>query len=204
VTANNRIFWLVVAATLGVYLVMVLWSIPRISAEAGGLPVFDLRPGGYTFEEARAFLAALSPEGARSTRRPAPARRRLSGAARGHARLVDPAPRAGRWGIWRHGLLAATAIARHGLRLPGKPRRRPHADPRPGRHRAGLVETASFHSQAKAGDLLGRHDNPAGASCNLAIATLSPARDALIASAPSEYAWQPGAARICCSATSSL
>jgi len=62
---SNRIFWLVLAVTLGVYLTMVFWSIPFVSREAGELPVFDLRPGGYTFEEAKAFLAALSPEGTR-------------------------------------------------------------------------------------------------------------------------------------------
>ena len=47
------------AATLAVSLVMLLWSLPRIAEGAGGLLPLDLRPGGYTFEEARAFLAAL-------------------------------------------------------------------------------------------------------------------------------------------------
>lgn len=57
------VFWLLVAATVGVYLVMVIETLPSISAEAGGLPPFDMRPGGYGFEEARAFLGALSSEG---------------------------------------------------------------------------------------------------------------------------------------------
>ncbi|NND43120.1 MAG: hypothetical protein HKO04_13700 [Silicimonas sp.] len=57
--------WTLVAATVIVYLVMVLWSLPRISGEAGGLTPFDMRPGGYSFDEARAFLAVLSPEGKR-------------------------------------------------------------------------------------------------------------------------------------------
>jgi hypothetical protein len=43
---------------------MVLWSLPRISAAAGGAMPFDMRPFGYSFEEAKAFLAALSPDGA--------------------------------------------------------------------------------------------------------------------------------------------
>ena len=51
------------AATIGLYLVMLLWSLPKIAAEAGGLTPFDMRPGGYSLAEARAFLAALSPEG---------------------------------------------------------------------------------------------------------------------------------------------
>ncbi len=136
--------------TLGDYLVMVLWSIPKISAAAGGLAVFDLRPGGYTFEEARAFLAALSAEGAQFY---ANVQHRLDAAypallavtlAWSILRLA-PA----RWGIWRH-LLAATAIpgmifdylenrdVAHMLALG------------PDGITPGLVETASFHSQAKA------------------------------------------------------
>ena len=49
--------------TLLIYVVMVTWSLPRIAADAGGLRAFDLRPMGYTFAEAKEFLASLSPEG---------------------------------------------------------------------------------------------------------------------------------------------
>jgi hypothetical protein len=49
--------------TLGVYMTMLLWSLPTIAAQAGGLMPFDVRPTGYTSSEARAFLAALSPDG---------------------------------------------------------------------------------------------------------------------------------------------
>jgi hypothetical protein len=56
-------FWILAGATLALYLAIVLWSLPTVTAEAGGLTPFDLRPGGYSFEEARAFLAALTPEG---------------------------------------------------------------------------------------------------------------------------------------------
>lgn len=54
-------FWLLLAATLAVYLAMIAWTLPRIAAAAGGLAAFDLRPAGYSFEEARAFLVALPP-----------------------------------------------------------------------------------------------------------------------------------------------
>lgn len=55
-------FWVsFVAATL-VYAAMVGWSLPRISAGAGGLLPFDMRPAGYSLDEARAFVTALSPE----------------------------------------------------------------------------------------------------------------------------------------------
>lgn len=56
-------FWWLAGATLAVYLAMVLWSLPQIADAAAGLRPFDLRPFGYGGPEARAFLAALSPEG---------------------------------------------------------------------------------------------------------------------------------------------
>ncbi len=60
---GRLILWTAAAATLGVYCIMVLWSLPRVAAEAGGLPPFDMRPFGYAEGEARAFLASLSPQG---------------------------------------------------------------------------------------------------------------------------------------------
>jgi hypothetical protein len=58
------LFWCLFAVTLAVYAVMLTWSLPTVSAAAGGLPPFDMRPGGYSFDEAKQFLAALSPDGA--------------------------------------------------------------------------------------------------------------------------------------------
>lgn len=58
-----RLFWGLLALTLGVYLVMVGWSLPKIAGMAGGLAPFDMRPLGYGAAEARAFLAALGDEG---------------------------------------------------------------------------------------------------------------------------------------------
>lgn len=54
---------LTLALTLGIYAVMALWGTPRLIAEAGGLMPFDLRPMGYGVDEARTYLAALSPGG---------------------------------------------------------------------------------------------------------------------------------------------
>lgn len=58
------LFWLLFAVTLVVYGVMLGWSLPAVSAAAGGLPPFDLRLGGYGFADAQQFLTALSPDGA--------------------------------------------------------------------------------------------------------------------------------------------
>jgi uncharacterized membrane protein YhaH (DUF805 family) len=59
----RRAFWIVFAAAMAIYLTMVFWSLPIIMDDAGGLMPFDLRPGGYTTDEARAFLAALGDTG---------------------------------------------------------------------------------------------------------------------------------------------
>lgn len=56
-------FWILFALTMALYLVMVLWSLPLITTEADGLMPFDLRPMGYSPDEAETFLNALSEEG---------------------------------------------------------------------------------------------------------------------------------------------
>src|SRR5438128_217060 len=58
------LFWSLFGITLGVYGVMLGWSLPTISNAAGGLAPFDMRPGGYSFAEAQTFLSALTTEGA--------------------------------------------------------------------------------------------------------------------------------------------
>jgi len=46
--------------SFAVLAVMVFWTVPYLRRTAGGLEPFDLRPFGYTLEEARALLRALS------------------------------------------------------------------------------------------------------------------------------------------------
>ena len=58
-----RTFWAVFAVAQALYLLIMVWSLPRIAAEAGGLVAFDARPLGYDYEAAHAFLMALSLEG---------------------------------------------------------------------------------------------------------------------------------------------
>jgi hypothetical protein len=57
-----RLFWIIFVITMGIYISMLVWSLPTISAAAGGLMPFDMRPSGYSFDEAKAFLAALPAE----------------------------------------------------------------------------------------------------------------------------------------------
>ncbi len=61
----KQLFWLSLALALALYAVMVLWSLPRIQAAAGGALPFDLRPTGYGFDDAAAFLGQISAEGRR-------------------------------------------------------------------------------------------------------------------------------------------
>jgi hypothetical protein len=57
------LFWVSLLAAVGVYLTMILWTLPAITAAAGGLAPFDLRPLGYDLAEAQAFLRALPDQG---------------------------------------------------------------------------------------------------------------------------------------------
>lgn len=56
-------FWILFAVTMGIYAVMLSWSLPTIAAAAKGFVPFDMRPGGYSWAEARVFLIAISPQG---------------------------------------------------------------------------------------------------------------------------------------------
>jgi len=53
----------VALAALALYVAMGVYTLPYLAAEAGGLAMFDVRPFGYTHEEAVAYLRALSPRG---------------------------------------------------------------------------------------------------------------------------------------------
>ena len=61
--ARRLAFWGLFALMSAVYATMVFWSLPRLSAMAGGVQMFDLRPMGYSFDEAQAILAALGDVG---------------------------------------------------------------------------------------------------------------------------------------------
>ncbi len=60
---RRAVFWLLFAAMVAVYGAMLFWSLPRLEALAGGLMPFDLRPTGYSLNEAQDLLAALGAEG---------------------------------------------------------------------------------------------------------------------------------------------
>lgn len=58
-----KTYWIMVTATITNYLIMIMWSLPLVSEMAGGGVPFDMRPGGYSFEEARVFLMAITDAG---------------------------------------------------------------------------------------------------------------------------------------------
>jgi hypothetical protein len=57
------LFWISLLAAVGIYMTMILWTLPAITAAASGLAPFDLRPLGYDLGEAQAFLRALPDQG---------------------------------------------------------------------------------------------------------------------------------------------
>jgi hypothetical protein len=65
VTKGAIAYWVLVVVTLAIYAVMLVWTLPTIAGSAGGLAPFDMRPGGYSFDEAKAFLGAITGEGKR-------------------------------------------------------------------------------------------------------------------------------------------
>lgn len=60
----KNLYWALPLATLAAYAILLGYLAPQITADAGGAMPFDLRLMGYSLGEARAYLAALSPEGA--------------------------------------------------------------------------------------------------------------------------------------------
>lgn len=57
------VLWSTMATTFGLYLLMMVWTLPAISQAADGLTAFDLRYFGYNLIDASRFLEALSPAG---------------------------------------------------------------------------------------------------------------------------------------------
>jgi hypothetical protein len=55
--------WIIVIATAIVYAMMMLVTIPHLTALNGGRAIFDMRPAGYSFSEAMDLLSALGGEG---------------------------------------------------------------------------------------------------------------------------------------------
>ena len=58
-----KVYWVLIATTVTNYLIMVLWSLPLVSEMAGGDVPFDLRPGGYSFDEAQVFMMVITDAG---------------------------------------------------------------------------------------------------------------------------------------------
>ena len=58
-----RVFWFIFAAMMAAWLMMNLWTVPRIEEMSGGLRLFDMRFGGYSFGEAKVFIAAIGDQG---------------------------------------------------------------------------------------------------------------------------------------------
>jgi hypothetical protein len=60
---SGRFVALMCAISIGLLLVMVLGTLPHLQQTADGLVPFDMRPNGYTLDEAQALLGALGAAG---------------------------------------------------------------------------------------------------------------------------------------------
>ncbi len=60
---RQKAYWALVAVTAANYLLMVVWSGPRLSHAAGGLMPFDVRLSGYAPAAALRYLQALGTDG---------------------------------------------------------------------------------------------------------------------------------------------
>lgn len=58
-----RLLWLILPALVAAWMGMNLWTAPRIEELSGGLRLLDMRITGYSFDEAKTFIAALGDEG---------------------------------------------------------------------------------------------------------------------------------------------
>ncbi|WP_375174433.1 hypothetical protein [Pseudooceanicola sp.] len=57
------VFWALVVVVGGLYLAMMVLTVPVLLREAGGLKPFDFRPFGYSTEDVNRYLDAISEEG---------------------------------------------------------------------------------------------------------------------------------------------
>lgn len=55
--------YMATALTVAVWLTMLVVTMPHLEALTGSLRVFDMRPAGYTFEEAKSILTGLGEAG---------------------------------------------------------------------------------------------------------------------------------------------
>ena len=60
---TGKIVLILFMAANGVYLAMLGYSIPQVMAHSDGLPLFDMSPMGYSYEDALALLNQLGEEG---------------------------------------------------------------------------------------------------------------------------------------------
>ena len=60
---SGKLLLFLFALTNAIYGIMIFWSLRKLLEFTGGSPVFDMRPGGYTFAEAKVLLESLGTEG---------------------------------------------------------------------------------------------------------------------------------------------
>lgn len=62
-STSRIVLWVMSLSAVFVLMLMNLWTVPIIRAEANGLHIFDNRPLGYGLDDAQIFLKALKADG---------------------------------------------------------------------------------------------------------------------------------------------
>ncbi|MGF1911791.1 hypothetical protein L4C38_20455 [Vibrio kasasachensis] len=60
---SGKLVLVLFAMANAVYIAMLIYSIPKLMQYSGGLPLFDMSPLGYTYQEALTLLSMLGEEG---------------------------------------------------------------------------------------------------------------------------------------------
>lgn len=60
---SGKLVLILFTAANAVYMVMLIYSIPKLMQYSDGLPLFDMSPFGYNYQDAIALLSALGEEG---------------------------------------------------------------------------------------------------------------------------------------------
>ncbi|MGJ8529959.1 hypothetical protein [Maritalea sp.] len=63
VNLNSKVIWMCFIAAMAIYVTMLTVTLPTLASIANGLPAFDMRPFGYSVEDANVYLQALSEAG---------------------------------------------------------------------------------------------------------------------------------------------
>ena len=61
--ASGRIVLILFILTMAIFSLMIMFTIPKVESFASGIPLFDMSPAGYSYQQAISLLESLGEEG---------------------------------------------------------------------------------------------------------------------------------------------